>query len=86
MALKNNAVVTLDGFEGSLISPDAYWKIKKLIGGKNGMHIEIDCLVKDKLHKQETFYFIPVLDGENFIKQAYKYLKSLPEFANAMDC
>jgi galactose mutarotase-like enzyme len=26
------------------------------------------------------------LDGDNPIKQAYKYLKTLPEFADALDC
>jgi hypothetical protein len=33
-----------------------------------------------------TLSFVPDLDGENFIKQAYKHLKSLPEFADAVDC
>lgn len=30
--------------------------------------------------------FAPALDGENFIRQAYLHLKTLPEFANAVDC
>jgi hypothetical protein len=32
-------------------------------------------------------YVCPLdLDGPNHIKQAYLYLKTLPEFANAIDC
>jgi hypothetical protein len=27
-----------------------------------------------------------VLDGQNPIKQAYEYVKTLPDFANATDC
>jgi len=30
--------------------------------------------------------FEPNLDGDNFIKQTYEYLKTLPEFADATDC
>jgi hypothetical protein len=30
--------------------------------------------------------FVPSLDGDNFIRQAYLHLKTLPEFANATDC
>jgi hypothetical protein len=30
--------------------------------------------------------FTPDMDGPNFIKQAYLYLKTLPEFEGAVDC
>lgn len=30
--------------------------------------------------------FAPVLEGDNFICQAYLHLKTLPEFAGATDC
>jgi len=86
MALQKDAVITQNGFEGSLLSRDAYWKIHQLIGGKNGMHIEVHCLVNDAFHKQVNFHFVPNLSGENFIAQAYAHLKTLPEFAGATDC
>lgn len=86
MALKKDAVITQNGFEGSLLSRGAYWKIHQLVGGKNGIHIEVHCLVNDAVHKQVNFHFVPELDGDNFIKQAYLYLKTLPEFAGATDC
>ena len=33
-----------------------------------------------------SFPFIPDLEGDNSIKQAYDQLKTLPEFADAVDC
>lgn len=30
--------------------------------------------------------FVPDMNGPNFIRQAYLHLKTLPEFANAVDC
>ncbi len=34
----------------------------------------------------QDHYFAPELDRENFIKQAYEHLKTLPEFEGAEDC
>ena len=34
----------------------------------------------------DNFNFVPSLDGENFIKQGYNFLKTLPQFAKAQDC
>jgi hypothetical protein len=34
----------------------------------------------------ESHNFVLDLDGPNPIKQAYLYLKTLPEFADAVDC
>jgi hypothetical protein len=36
--------------------------------------------------KIEKYNFIPDMDGGNFIKQTYEYLKTLPEFTGAIDC
>ena len=30
--------------------------------------------------------FVPDMGGANFIRQSYLHLKTLPEFANAVDC
>lgn len=30
--------------------------------------------------------FKPTVEGDNFIAQAYEHLKTLPEFADAVDC
>ena len=34
----------------------------------------------------ESFQFIPSITNENFIAQAYKKLKTLPNFSGALDC
>ena len=36
--------------------------------------------------RTDSYLFVPDLDGPNFIRQAYLHLKTLPEFANAVDC
>jgi hypothetical protein len=37
--------------------------------------------------KKPEYRFQPDLEsGDNYIKQAYEYLKTLPEFINAEDC
>lgn len=35
---------------------------------------------------KKCYDFTPDLSGKNFIAQAYDYLKTLPEFAGAIDC
>jgi hypothetical protein len=86
MALEKDVVITQDGFDGLLIHRKAYWKIARLSGDKNEMSISLDCIVNDKVYQQKSYVFVPSLEGGNFIKQAYEYLKSLPEFADAVDC
>jgi len=36
--------------------------------------------------EERPYFFQYDITGENPIKQAYEYLKTLPEFANATDC
>lgn len=86
MALKKDLVITQAGFNGSLVAKDAYWKISRISGGKEGIHITVQCLVNDKVEKEVGEHFVPALEGNNFIQQAYAYLKTLPEFAGAVDC
>jgi hypothetical protein len=43
-------------------------------------------VVSDKPFFEESFYStVYNLEGDNPIKQAYEYLKNLPEFADAVD-
>ena len=41
---------------------------------------------KDIKLAERSYSFSANLDGPNFIKQAYLYLKTLPEFSDATDC
>lgn len=67
-----------------------YCRIEQLVGGKD--NIEFKLYIYDtnieNLIEVRTYTFIPsVMDNsDNFIKQGYQYLKTLPEFSNALDC
>ena len=88
MALQHKVIKTALGFDGELIYPNAYWRIEKIvyINGK------IDADVCAYTKKNETCIsrmvvsFTALLDGANFVRQAYDHLKTLPEFAGATDC
>ena len=41
---------------------------------------------KSELLEEARYQFQVDLEGENFIAQAYDYLKTLPEFSDATDC
>lgn len=58
----------------------------------NGTKKSVTCRVvfydkaKDKAVSIKAYSFEPNMNGENFIAQSYDYLKTLPEFAGAVDC
>ena len=75
----------------------SYWRIDTengISGGKNGLDVMV-IGYKDQTEAQQenpykmaiyNFSFVPDLQSEdNFIKQAYLYLKTLPEFSAAID-
>jgi hypothetical protein len=88
MALQSSITETRQHFAGELVCSSAYWRIEQIIGNKQGLTFIVNAYVTGQgpmLHS-EQFLFVPELDGNNFIKQAYEYLKTLPEFADATDC
>lgn len=82
MALKKN-------FEHNGVKVDGgYIKVSSIAGDKNSISITLSYAV-DSAHgalKTERLGFVPSMDGGNFIAQAYAHLKTLPEFAGAVDC
>ena len=64
---------------------DAYIKVAKLTGDKNKQFCYVHFIDGSKII-QKQYEFTPNMEGPNFIKQAYVYLKTLPEFAGAVDC
>lgn len=68
--------------------PNAYIKIAKIIGDKTTLEAHVDFYTEQHgfFIKTEYSRFSPVLEGDNFIKQAYQFLKTLPEFSDAVDC
>lgn len=65
----------------------AYCKIINIYGNKESGEVTVQCSNDD--YKTNLQYVIPfsVEDGaENFIRQAYLHLKTLPEFQESQDC
>jgi len=87
MALKKTYEKTEQGFSGSLVCNDAYCKIETISGSKSQMDFDLYIYADDKPIDSKRYAFTPsVAEGSNnFIKQAYLHLKTLPEFAGAVD-
>jgi hypothetical protein len=65
----------------------AYIKVHSVSGDKNNVDASV-MFIDDKVQLNKTYRF-PVStedNSPNFIKQAYEYLKTLPEFENSEDC
>ncbi len=87
MALKKT-IQLKNNFEEFSIFENSYIKITNISGDKNKISCSLSFL-KDKNKEfisSSSYQFTPSLDGDNFIKQAYLHLKTLPEFADAVDC
>lgn len=69
--------------------PNAYIKVMEVKGGKTSIRAKVMSFASSDTQSPEidtVFYrFTPDLNGENFIRQAYVFLKTLPEFADAED-
>lgn len=89
MAL-SKTITTSHGLE----IPNAYIRVDRLGGNKNNLDIKVSVYVSDQTQnegypwvEQYTYSFAPSVEtgAENFVKQAYLYLKTLPEFSDAVD-
>lgn len=74
------------------VVPNAYHKIDSIGGDKNQIFITLgiytDATNNKKWLTTKTYSFVPDVSDvtDNFIKQGYEYLKTLDEFADAVDC
>jgi hypothetical protein len=64
---------------------DAYIKVVEITSTKEKTAAKV-VFSDSKLKLEKQYLFTPDMDGGNFIKQAYEYLKALPEFAGAVNC
>lgn len=81
--------------ESGICINNSYARVSTIGGDKNSLIINL-CAYLDKeafldgkdFIKQSTFQFTPDVSDEsnNFIKQAYDYLKTLPGYEDAVDC
>jgi hypothetical protein len=86
MALTKTFYKTQPGFTGELIASNAYWKVINVSGNKDAVSARVAAFVADSPVHEMSIGFSPDQDNFNFIRQAYEYLKTLPEFAGATDC
>lgn len=85
MALKLNVIL-----ENGLQAPDSYVRVQS-VQVINKIEACADVVYQSTkensiAYQTKIVRFTYVLDGDNPIKQAYKHLKTLPEFAGATDC
>lgn len=88
MALNKTIIKNFYGKEVSF--EDAYHKITFLAGNKEKMNITLGIYNKEQnnLIEEKYYIFAPSVDdgSTDFIEQAYIYVKTLPEYADAVDC
>lgn len=89
MALKKT-FQTEDNFGNPVTLIDAYCRIRQVVGNKEVIHASVEILnsEKNRLLMEQAFSFTPSVDkgSVNFIEQAYKQMKLLPQFEGAEDC
>ena len=90
MALTKTFTLT-NNFGTESVLENVYVQITHLQGNKDLMQADANLFPTVDGEKGESIQtrrisFTPDLDGSNFIQQAYEYLKTLPEFADAVDC
>ena len=90
MALEKTLTKTQELFDGVLEVKNAYWRVENVNGSKFQLTVTVSANKKfgDEIQVVEfkSYVFTPNMSGDNFVKQAYEYLKTLPEFAGATDC
>jgi hypothetical protein len=66
---------------------DAYIVVYTVTGSKDSAKITVHCRGND-IALTRFYEFKPSVEegSDNFIKQAYNYLKTLPEYVDAVDC
>lgn len=86
MAILTTVKKSESGFSGVLIAENVYIKVADISGNKNQMSFSVAGAIGDVQVFSAAYTFTPDLNGENFIAQAYTHLKTLPEYADAVDC
>jgi len=87
MALKQT-ITLKSNFETDAKFDNAYIKVRSVNFSKESAQANVDFYKSNKSERLiiKQYDFLVDINGENPIKQAYLHLKSLPEFADAVDC
>lgn len=88
MALEKTISVK-DSFDDVRDFANAYGRVDMLIGNKQGFAVTFNFYKTNEckvLLQTISTSFVPVLNQDNFIAQAYAHMKTLPELSGARDC
>jgi len=81
--------------ESGMVIEGAYYKVASISGGKDSLFVNCEIYLNKEAadsgkarlgHISQAFKPSVTEGAENFLRQAYIYLKALPEFAGAEDC
>ena len=90
MALRTTWTKSQPNYEGHLTAVDSYCRITSASANKTTACAEVIISTQPSTGAKQldrfTINFEHDLDGANIIKQAYQFLKTLPEFSDATDC
>lgn len=86
MAILASIKKTEPGFVGELVANDVCIKVSDMYGNKDNINFQVVGIYNGQQIFSGSYSFVPTLDGDNFIKQAYMHLKSLHDFAGSVDC
>jgi hypothetical protein len=84
MALRGN--IEKKAFGQSVIIEDVYAKVINVQGDKDNMDFRLGYMKDGVMVSDDAFFFVPDLDGTNFIQQCYEHLKGLDAFSSMEDC
>jgi len=89
MAFQKTITLQNNFGENSILS-DCYCKVTRVVGNKEQVYATLEIQNKDrnKVYESKSYGFEPSVadNSKNFIAQSYDYIKSLPEYAGAVDC
>lgn len=87
MAIKKQITLKTN-FNDDVVFDNAYIKVASISGNKDLLSARVDFYKSQNavLLQSVDYAFVPNLGGANFIAQAYAHLKTLEDFAGAVDC
>lgn len=81
--------ITKKVFGKEVVLNNTYIKIMSFSGDKENITLNVQTFInedKKEVIENKCFSFVPDYEGENLLRQAYEYLKTLEEYADAADC
>lgn len=64
---------------------NAYIKVATVNGTKEMIEAVVETDLGNGSILKDSVFFVPNLNGTNFIKQAYEHMKTMPDYADAED-